>query len=271
MRLAEQQGFDVRIVPLPAGQDPAEIAQGGREAVDRAFQSAVSVLAFLVGRALARRDEDGPDRVYAELRSILSQAPPTPERQAQVRRVADQLRLDAELEARLTRGARVGQPAADDRALDRARRRLDQRARAERELLAACLALPVLAPGALDEAGPCITDPTHQALVGWVRERAAGAEPTTPPGAEDVVAELWAHAARFDPQGGEVRSPEEAEVALRQLVLQLRLRAADDAIGPLRVRLEDGSADAEAQRHLLALQREAEALRAELRATGVVA
>ena len=271
MRLAEQQGFDVRIVPLPAGQDPAEIAQGGREAVDRAFDGAVSVLAFLVGRALARRDTDGPDRVYAELRSILSQAPPTPERQAQVRRVADALRLDAELEARLTRGARIGQPAAEDGALDRARKRLDQRTRAERELLAACLALPALAPGALDEAEPCIADPVHRALVAWVRERAAGAEPVPPPGAEEVVAALFAHAARFYPEGGEVRSAEEAEVALRQLVLQLRLRAADDAIGPLRVRLDEGSADADAQHRLLALQREAEALRAELRATGVVA
>ncbi|MBM3679981.1 MAG: DNA primase [Actinobacteria bacterium] len=271
MRLAEQQGFDVRIVPLPPGQDPAEIAQGGREAVDRAFDGAVSVLAFLVGRALARRDEDGSDRVYAELRSILSQAPPTPERQAQVRRVADQLRLDAELEARLTRGARVGQPAADDRTLARARRRLDQRARAERELLAACLAQPALAAASLDEAGPCIADPTHQALVGWVRERAAGAEPATPPGAEDVVAELYALAGRYDPEGGEIRTPGEGQVALRQLVLQLRLRAADDAIGPLRVKVEDGSADQDEQRALLALQREAEALRAELRATGAIA
>jgi hypothetical protein len=85
------------------------------------------------------------------------------------------------------------------------------------------------------------------------------------------VAELWAHAARFDPEGGEMRSAEEAEVALRQLVLQLRLRAADDAIGPLRVRLEEGSAGADEQRRLLELQRETEALRAELRATGVVA
>ena len=271
MRLAEQQGFDVRIVPLPAGQDPAEIAQGGREAVERALDASVSVLGFLVGRALARRDVDGPDRVYAELRSILSQAPPTPERQAQVRRVSDQLRLDAELEARLTRGARVGQPATDDGALQRARKRLDQRTRAERELLAACLALPDHAAGALDEAEPCIADPTHRSLIGWVRERAAGGEPQLPTGAEEVVAELYALAGRFDPEGGEVRSRDEAEVALRQLVLQIRLRAADDAIAPLRVRVEEGAADPDEQRALLALQRDAEALRAELRATGVVA
>ena len=269
MRLAEQKGFEVRILPLPAGQDPAEIAQGGKEAVEAAFANAQTVLAFLVGRALARRDEDGADAVYGQLRSILSDAPPSPERSAQVRRVADALRLDAELEARLTRGARVGQPVAQDGALDRARRRLDQRTRVERELLGACLALPFDGLAALDETAADLRDPAHVAIVPWVRERLEGGDPGPPPGAEALVAELFALAGRFDPEGGVVLDEGAAKVALRELVLQVRLRAAEDAIGPLRVRLEEGSASAEEQRELAALQRTSEALRAELRGMNV--
>ncbi len=268
MRLAEDKGFDVRIVPLPAGQDPADLASQGKEAVERVFASSVSVLAFLVGRALARREADGVDAVYAQLRGILSAAPPTPDRSSQVRRVADALRLDAELEARLTRGARVGQPVADDGALARARRRLDQRSRVERELLAACLALPAETPAALDACETGIVDPSHLVLIPWLRAKAAGAEPPIPPGAEEVVPELYALASRFDPDGGELQG-DAAAVALRQLVLQVQLHSADDRVGPLRVRVEEGSASPEEMRELSELQRRVEALRTELRTTTV--
>ena len=269
MRLAEQKGFEVRILPLPAGQDPAEIAQGGKEAVEAAFAGSMSVLAFLVGRALARRDEDGADAVYGQLRAILADAPPTPERAAQVRRVADALRLDAELEARLTRGARIGQPVGQDGALDRARKRLDQRTRVERELLAACLALPFDGLSALDETEADLRDPSHIALVPWVRARLEGGDPQPPEGGAELVAELYALAGRFDPEGGAVLDEDAAKVALRELVLQVRLRAADDRVGPLRVKLEDGSATPDEQRELADLQRTAEGLRAELRGMNV--
>jgi DNA primase len=269
MRLAEQKGFDVRIVPLPAGQDPAEIAQGGKEAVEAAFANAQSVLAFLVGRALARRDVDGADAVYGELRTILSDAPPTPDRSAQVRRVVDALRLDAELEARLTRGARIGQPVAQDGALDRARRRLDQRTRMERELLGACLALPFDGLPALDETAADLREPAHIAIVPWVRERLEGGDPGPPAGQEALVAEIFALAGRFDPDGGVVLDEGAAKVALRELVLQVRLRAADDEIGPLRVKVEEGSASGDEMRQLAEAQRLAEGLRAELRGMNV--
>lgn len=269
MRLAEQKGFEVKIVPLPAGQDPAEIAEGGKEAVEQAFAGAVSVLSFLVGRALARRDQDGIDAVYQQLRGILSDAPPTPDRSAQVRRVADALRLDAELEARLTRGARIGQPLAQDGALDRARRRLDQRTRVERELLGACLALPFDGLDALEETAPALHDPAHQALVPWVRERLQGKDPETPPGSEEIVAELYALVGRWDPAAGIIPDENAGRVALRELVLQVQLRAADDEIGPLRVRIEEGSASGDEMRRLAELQRISEGLRTELRAMNV--
>ena len=265
MRLAEQKGFEVRIVPLPAGQDPAEIAARGKEAVEAALAGSVSVLAFLVNRALDQREQEGVDAVYAQVRSILSSAPPTPDRARQVRRVADVLRLDKELESRLTRGARVGVPVSEDGAINRARKRLDQRTRIEREFLAACLALPADAPTALDLTADVLVEPVHLTLVPWVRERVAGNAAEAPAGAEDVVAELYALSARFDPAAGEMPDTEAAQAALQELMLQVQLRAADDEIGPLRVRVEEGSASADELRRLAVLQREVESLRAELR------
>ncbi len=265
MRLAEQKGFDVRIVPMPAGQDPAELAAQGREVVEAAFAASVSVLSFLIGRALDRREVDGVDAVYAQARSILSAAPPTPDRSRQVRRVSDTLRLDAELEARLTRGARVGVPVADDGALDRARRRLDQRTRIEREFLAACLALPSDAVPALDAAGDALVEPVHRALVPWVRGQADGTDAEVPPGAEDVVAELYAIAGRFDPDSGVVSDLAAAQAGLRELRLQVQVRAAEDAIAPLRAGAEDGSATSDDLRRLAELQKAAESMRSELR------
>ncbi len=269
MRLAEQKGFDVRIVPLPKGQDPAEIAAGGKDAVDAAFAASISVLAFLVGRALDRREADGVDVVYAQLRSILSSAAPTPDRAKQVRRVADVLRLDAELEARLTRGARIGVPVAQDGAIDRARRRLDQRTRVEREFLAACLALPAEAPTALDLTADALVEPVHLTLVPWLRARVAGDQLEAPAGSEEVVAELYAIAARFDPASGEMVDADAARVALQELMLQIQLRAVADEIAPLRVRVEASEASPDELRRLAQLQREVESLRAELRSSAL--
>lgn len=269
MRLAEQKGFEVRIVPLPAGQDPAEIAARGKEAVETALAGSVSVLAFLINRALEQREQDGVDAVYAQVRSILSSAPPTPDRARQVRRVADVLRLDKELESRLTRGARVGVPVTEDGAINRARKRLDQRTRIEREFLAACLALPADAPTALDLTADALVESVHLTLVPWVRERVAGNAAEAPAGAEDVVAELYALSARFDPAAGDVPDLEAAQAALQELMLQIQLRAADDEIGPLRVRVEDGSASVDELRRLAVLQREVESLRAELRNSSI--
>ena len=249
-----------------AGQDAALRGMRlGKEAVEAALAGSVSVLAFLVNRALDQREQEGVDAVYAQVRSILSSAPPTPDRARQVRRVADVLRLDKELESRLTRGARVGVPVSEDGAINRARKRLDQRTRIEREFLAACLALPADAPTALDLTADVLVEPVHLTLVPWVRERVAGNAAEAPAGAEDVVAELYALSARFDPAAGEMPDTEAAQAALQELMLQVQLRAADDEIGPLRVRVEEGSASADELRRLAVLQREVESLRAELR------
>ena len=158
---------------------------------------------------------------------------------------------------------------AQDGALDRARRRLDQRTRVERELLAACLALPFDGLDALAETASALHDPSHVVLVPWVQARLEGKDPETPPGSEEVVAEVYALIGRWDPAAGIIPDEGAARVALRELVVQVQLRAADDEIGPLRVRVEDGSASGDEMRRLSELQRVSEVLRTELRAMNV--
>ena len=96
-----------------------------------------------------------------------------------------------------------------------------------------------------------------------------GEDPETPPGSEDVVAELYALVGRWDPAAGIIPDDAAARVALRELVLQVQLRSVDDEVGPLRVRVEDGSATGEEMLRLSELQRASVALRTELRSMNV--
>ncbi len=265
MRLAEQKGFEVRVVALPPGRDPAEIAAEGREAVEAVLADSRSVLGFQIDLLLRRLGEDGADAVYAGARRLLASAPPTPDRSAQARRVADALRLDPELEARLTRGPRVGQPESGG-IPERAKRRLDREQRLERDFLAACIALPGDGLIALDEIGDAITAPEHVAIIGWVRARAGGQDDPIPPGSEGLAAELLAYGRAFDAEDGDAQSPEAARAALRELTLQLRLRGLERRIAAVQARIEAGEASAEEMRDLTATQREAQAAREQLRA-----
>jgi DNA primase len=99
MSLAEANGLSVRVVALPSGQDPADVVIADPGAFARSIESAAGVLSFRVGRALGlggTRDE-----IYARVAAIMGQAPPSVERDEQVRVVADRLRLTDDLAARL--------------------------------------------------------------------------------------------------------------------------------------------------------------------------
>jgi DNA primase len=108
MALAEANGLSVRVVALPAGKDPADVVLADPDAFTRSVDTAEGVLSFRVSRALGlggTRDE-----IYARVAAIISQAPPSVERDEQVRLVADRLRLTDDLAARLTI-ARAAGPA----------------------------------------------------------------------------------------------------------------------------------------------------------------
>src|SRR5438034_11649233 len=101
MELAAAQGFDVRIVALPAGTDPAD----DPERFEKRLAGAESYLVYRVRLEVER----APDRqeAFVRVREVLSRFEDSPERQDAVRLAADRLDLPKETQAGLApRGAR---------------------------------------------------------------------------------------------------------------------------------------------------------------------
>ena len=135
MELAAAKGFDVRVVTLPRGQDPADAPEGFAERLE----TAESYLHYRVRLELERAADRQEGFVRA--REVLAKAEDSPERQEALRLLADRLDLPRETLAGLApaRGRResaVGAP-----------RLLEAGDRLERETLAACVAHPSLVRG----------------------------------------------------------------------------------------------------------------------------
>jgi DNA primase len=132
MELAVQRGFDVRVVTLPAGQDPADAPAG----FDERLGTAESYVHYRVRIEIER----APDRqeAYVRAREVLAAAEDSPERQEALRLLADRLDLPRETLSGLAPAAgssrASGAPAAP------APRLLAAGERLERDVLAACLA-----------------------------------------------------------------------------------------------------------------------------------
>jgi DNA primase len=135
MDLAAGQGFDVKVVTLPRGQDPADAPDGFAERL----QTAESYLVYRV-RLEIERSADRQEG-FVRAREVLAKAEDSPERQEALRLLADRLDLPRETLAGLA-------PARGRRAADAAEapRLLDAGDRLEREVLAACVAHSALVP-----------------------------------------------------------------------------------------------------------------------------
>ena len=114
MDLAAAQGFDVRVVALPPGTDPADAAEGFEERLAKAE----SYVLYRVRLELER----APDRqeAFVHAREILSRFEDSPERQQALRLVADRLDLPRETQAGLVprRGARGSTPQVSPKLLE---------------------------------------------------------------------------------------------------------------------------------------------------------
>jgi DNA primase len=169
--LAARRKLELRVVPLPAGADPAELVQrGGVEAINAAVGDSVPFVRFRVERVLAGGDDstpEGRDRMVEELRPVFATLPPSAMRMELTRIVSGRLALPESLaEAMLANGTRRGGRPGWDRApegrdptptSDRppgppARRRegLLRRGDTERAFLALCIASPDEGAGALE-------------------------------------------------------------------------------------------------------------------------
>ena len=134
MERAQEQGFDIRVVTLPPGQDPADAPDG----FELRLAQAESYLHYRVRLELDRASDRQEGFVRA--REILAKAEDSPERQEALRLVADRLDLPRETLAGIApaRGTSSGRPSSQPKKL------LDAGVRLEREALAAVVAHPEL-------------------------------------------------------------------------------------------------------------------------------
>ena len=136
MELAVRQGFDVKVVTLPHGQDPADAPEGFADRLSASESYLVYRVRLEIERAADRQE------AFVRAREVLAKAEDSPERQEALRLLADRLDLPRETLAGLApgrgRGVRSGQDAP---------RLLDAGDRLERDVLAACVAHASLVRG----------------------------------------------------------------------------------------------------------------------------
>jgi DNA primase len=153
--LAAKRKLELRVVPLPAGTDPADLVQrDGSEAMAATVERSVAFERFRVERVLASGDHSSPegrDRMLAELRPIFAQLPPSAMRMELIRIASGRLAVpDNLLEEQLVAGAARTAGSVAPRAagagpaagpIARARD-LSGRGDTERAFLALCIAAP---------------------------------------------------------------------------------------------------------------------------------
>jgi DNA primase len=131
MELAVGQGFDVKVVPLPEGQDPADAPDAFAERLRTPESYPYYRTRLIVERASDRQ------QAWIRAQELLAGVADSPERQEAVRLLADRLDLPRETLAVLApargRGQRQDAP-----------RLLEASDRLERDVLAACVAHPSL-------------------------------------------------------------------------------------------------------------------------------
>ena len=95
MELAAAQGFDVHVVALPAGFDPADLADG----FDQRLGAAESYLGYRVRLEIERAADR--QEGFVRVRDVLARFEDSPERQDAIRYAADKLDLPKETQAGL--------------------------------------------------------------------------------------------------------------------------------------------------------------------------
>jgi DNA primase len=206
MELALAQGFDIGVVTLPPGLDPADTA-------DR-FEPLLRTAESYVGYRVRLEIERAPDRQAAFLgvREILGRFEDSPERQAALRYAADRLDLPRDTQAGLAPSRRRETGSLSPKVLDAG-------VRLERNALAGCLAHPSLLP-VLAELGPeHFDEELHR------RARVHLLEPATAD--EELVALLADLDARAEVEAIDEETAEQLLLRLRERCLRRQLEEAD--------------------------------------------
>jgi DNA primase len=127
MELAVKAGFDVRVVPLPPGLDPADAAEGFEDRL----AGSVGYLRHRVDTELAARPKQ---EAFEHVQKLIDAAPPGPERDEVARYASD--RLGVQIRIAAGSASVVGNLSP---------KLLEAGERLERRLLAACTTSPELA------------------------------------------------------------------------------------------------------------------------------
>ncbi len=153
-RVAAGRRMRIRIAPMPAGEDPADMlaAEGGAERFRALVDAAVELPEFRVTLVLDGADVSSPaerDRALAEVAPVLGEMGESASRDDLVRRVSERLDLDPAMVLRRASAAR-GRSGGETRAPTATEQapgpaaviELTPRERRERALLAMCIARP---------------------------------------------------------------------------------------------------------------------------------
>ncbi len=206
MELATSQGFDVKVVTLPRGQDPADAPEGFADRLTRSESYLVYRVRLEIERSADRQEG------FVRAREVLAKAEDSPERQDALRLLADRLDLPRETLAGLApaRGDARGQAETP--------RLLDASASLEQRVLAACVAHPSLVRGLAELA------PEHFDSEVNRRFRDALVRGTDDPELTALRAELDARAAQ---EAIDERTGTELLLRLRERKLKRDLTGAD--------------------------------------------
>jgi DNA primase len=208
MELAAAQGFEVKVVTLPRGQDPADAPEGFEERLGGAESYLLYRVRLELERAADRQEG------FVRVREVLSKAEDSPERQEALRLVADRLDLPKETLGGIAPAARGGPSTS----ASEAPRLLEAGDRLEQKVLAACVAHPSLLPG-LEELTPEHFDSElHR------RFRAMLVTKREDPELTGLLAELDARAAQ---EAIDRRTGQELLLRLRERKLRRDLAGAD--------------------------------------------
>jgi DNA primase len=212
MSLAVGQGFDVRVVSLPQGQDPAD-------APDRFVERLGGAESYLHHRVRIEIERaDDRQEAFVRARDVLQAAEDSPERQEALRLLADRLDLPKETLSGIA-PARGGAGAGARPAPTEPPRLLEAGQRLERDALAACVAHPGLVSQLEALSAESFDSELHR------RFRAALVEGA--PEDEDLVALRAELGARAERDALDERTGRELILRLRERRLRRELQQAD--------------------------------------------
>jgi DNA primase len=247
--VASGRSLTIRVVAMPSGEDPAEIAtaEGGGERFRELVAGAVDLPEFQIGLILESVDSSSPqdrDRGLGEAAPVLAAIAPGATRQELTRKVAEGLDIDPTVViARLgetspgtsartgsnpgpdQRPAAVsGEVAGDSNAPARSSSLLSRRERRERSLLAMCIARPHEGREYIDRLEPGhLTSPLTVRAVAWLKNHLDNPTEGLDPADRELQSLLAAMVVRADPA-------QVGEGSIRRNFMELEAAALEDEI-----------------------------------------